>query len=86
MYILERKFLFLDYINLHSLVTLLGTLSYYWFGRFFPLRNALILFQQFQQDTGNILQRFIGRYIGMTASHDGDCGGTVRPAQETTLR
>lgn len=44
MYILERKFLFLDYINLHSLVTLLGTLSYYWFGRFFPLRNALILF------------------------------------------
>lgn len=40
----DREFVFLDYINLHLLVTLLGTLSFYWFGPSFPLRTALILF------------------------------------------
>lgn len=28
----DREFVFLDYIDLHLLVTLLGTLSFYWFG------------------------------------------------------
>lgn len=27
----DREFVFLDYIDLHLLVTLLGTLSFYWF-------------------------------------------------------
>lgn len=31
----DREFVFLDYIDLHLLVTLLGTLSFYWFGHSF---------------------------------------------------
>lgn len=31
----DREFVFLGYIDLHLLVTLLGTLSFYWFGHSF---------------------------------------------------